>query len=168
MELKQTDRKLLAELLKNAKRSDRELAKRLGVSQPTISRRRGKLEEEFSDGYTIVPKWDKLGYEIMAITLVKSKAELATREKYEAVRRRGLEWLMKQSNIIMAGGCRGLLGFNSFSISLHRNYPEFDEFLRSFRLEWGDAIDVLESVIISLTGREVLKPLNLKYLAEMI
>ena len=36
---------LLLELLKDSKRSDRELAKILGVSQPTITRLRHKLEK---------------------------------------------------------------------------------------------------------------------------
>ncbi|MDH5391251.1 MAG: helix-turn-helix domain-containing protein, partial [Candidatus Bathyarchaeota archaeon] len=37
---------LLLELLKDSKRSDREIAKVLGVSQPTVSRMRWRLEEE--------------------------------------------------------------------------------------------------------------------------
>jgi len=35
--------RLLLELLKDSKRSDRELAKVLGVSQPTVSRTRSRL-----------------------------------------------------------------------------------------------------------------------------
>jgi len=167
MRIRLLDRKLLRELLKDAKRSDRELSKKLGVSQPTVSRRRVQLEKELSDGYTIVPKWNKLGYEIMAITLVKSKSVLASKEKYESIRKKGLEWLMKQPNIIMSSGCSGL-GFNVFNLSLHRNYSDYDEFTRNFKLEWGDAIEEIESIIINLAGPEVLKPLNLKYLAETI
>ena len=37
---------LLRELLKNSKRSDRDLAKSLGVSQPTLTRMRKRLEKE--------------------------------------------------------------------------------------------------------------------------
>jgi len=38
--------KVLLELLKDSKKSDREIAKDLGVSQPTISRMRSRLVKE--------------------------------------------------------------------------------------------------------------------------
>jgi len=163
--LRDIDLKILFELMKNAKLSDRQISKKLGISQPTVTRRRTMLEKQFIDGYTLVPKWDKLGFEIFAITLVRSKPSLATKEQYEKIRKRGLEWLMKQSNIIMAGGCRGP-GVNSFNLSLHKNYADYDEFMHRFRLEWGDAIDDIQSVLVSLAGRELLKPMHLKYLTQ--
>jgi DNA-binding Lrp family transcriptional regulator len=64
-ELKPLDYKLLSELIKNSRRSDRELAKAIGVSQPTITRRRALIEKELIDGYTAIPKWEKLGYELL-------------------------------------------------------------------------------------------------------
>jgi len=163
--MKPLDRKLLFELMKNAKRSDRQLAKLLGVSQPTVSRRRAFVEKELIDGYTTVPKWEKLGYEILAITLVKSKSTLASKEQYVAVRKRGLEWLMKQPNIIMSGGCRGM-GVNAFMLSVHKSYSDYDEFMYRYRLELADTVDDLQTVLVNLAGRELLKPLHLKYLAE--
>jgi DNA-binding Lrp family transcriptional regulator len=163
--LKPLDYKLLFELMKNAKRSDRQLAKLLRVSQPTVSRRRAFIEKELIDGYTAVPKWKKLGYEILAITLIKTKSSLASKEKYAAVRKRGLEWLMKQPNIIMSGGCRGM-GVSAFMISVHKSYSDYDEFMYRYRLELADTVDDLQTVIVNLAGREILKPLNLKYLAE--
>ena len=163
--LKPLDYKILFELMKNAKRSDRQLAKLLRVSQPTVSRRRAFIEKELIDGYTAVPKWKKLGYEILAITLIKTKSGLASKEKYAAVRKRGLEWLMKQPNIIMSGGCRGM-GISAFMISVHKSYSDYDEFMYRYRLELADTVDDLQTVIVNLAGRELLKPLHLKYLAE--
>ena len=62
----------MIELLKNSKESDRKLARKLGVSQPTITRTRNKLEREgFIRSYTIFPNWRKLGFEILALTFVK-------------------------------------------------------------------------------------------------
>ncbi len=43
--MRKITRKLLSELLKDSKRSDRELAKVSGISQPTITRKRRKLVE---------------------------------------------------------------------------------------------------------------------------
>jgi len=65
---KDLPQKLLRELLRNSKRSDRDLAKILKVSQPTISRTRHKLEKDRIDGYTIIPKWLKTDFKIFAFT----------------------------------------------------------------------------------------------------
>lgn len=163
---KDIDYKIIFELLKNAKLSDRSLAQKLRVSQPTISRRRAMLEKTSIDNYTLVPKWDKLGYEILAINFVKVKLDTATDERYKSVRERGMKWLMKQPNIIMAGASRGM-GMDAFNISLHKSYAEYDQWFRAFRGEWGDLVDDIESILVNLRGEEVIKPLNFKYLAEV-
>ena len=160
------DYKIIAELLKNSKLSDRSLAQKLGVSQPTVSRRRMMLEKTVIDNYTLVPKWDKIGYEILAINFVKIKLAIATDEKYEAVRERGTKWLMRQPNIIMAGASRGM-GMDAFNISIHKNYADYDEWFRNFRGEWGDLVDDIQSVIVNLRGGEIIKPLNFKHLSEI-
>jgi DNA-binding Lrp family transcriptional regulator len=163
--LKEIDNKIISELLKNSKQSDRALAHRLGVSQPTVSRRRLMLEKTAIDNYTLIPKWDQLGYEILAINFVKIKQEIAAGEKYKAVRERATKWLMKQPNIIMTTASRGM-GMDAFNISLHKNYADYDQWFRSFRSEWGDLVDDIQSVLVNLHGGEVIKPLNFKYISE--
>jgi DNA-binding Lrp family transcriptional regulator len=165
VELKPIDYKLLMELLKNSHRSDRQLAKVLDISQPTITRRRNLLEKEIIESYTTIPKWEKLGYEIFAITLVKIKAVIASKKRYADVRKRGLEWLMSQNKVVMAGSCRGMV-VDSFMMSFHKSYSDYDEFMRNYRLELGDFIDDVQSILVNLRGKELLKPLNFKYLAE--
>jgi DNA-binding Lrp family transcriptional regulator len=164
-ELKALDRKLLWELVKNSRRSDRQLAKAIGTSQPTVTRRRAFLEKEMIDAYTAIPKWRSLGYELFALTFVKIKPHLASRKMYDEVRKRGLEWLMSQPQIIMGGGCRGM-GVDSFMMSLHKSYTDYDEFMRNCRLELGEYVDDLQTVFINVDGKELLKPFYLKYLAE--
>ena len=80
-ELKPIDYKLLFELMKDSHRSDRRLAKALGVSQPTVTRRRATIEENFIDGYTVIPKFGKIGFEIAAFTFLKSKLKQKTGKK---------------------------------------------------------------------------------------
>jgi len=162
---KDIDYRIIFELLKNSKVSDRTLSKKLGVSQPTITRRRTMLEKTSIDNYTLVPKWDQLGYEIFAINFIKIKMEIATSEKYKSVRERGMKWLMKQPNIIMAGASRGM-GMDAFNMSFHKSYADYDQWFGAFRSEWGDLVDDIQSVLINLRGEEVIKPLNFKYLSE--
>jgi len=107
--------RIVSELMKNARMSDRQLAKMLGISQPTVSRKRAFLEKDPIEGYTAIPKWEKLGYEIFAVKLFKIKSVVATKERYSAVRKKGLDWLMSQPNVIMAGSCRGT-GMDAFNL----------------------------------------------------
>jgi DNA-binding Lrp family transcriptional regulator len=157
--------KLVLELLKDSKKSDRELAKVLGVSQPTVSRTRSRLVKEgIIRDFTVIPDFAKIGYKILAITLIKAINAFASNE-YTDMRKEGLEWLAKQPNIIMGGACEGM-GMNVFVISLHKNYSDHAEFMLKHRREMGHFIDDLQTFLVDLNGKERLKPLGLKYLAE--
>ena len=64
---------VLRELLRNSKRSDREIAKILKTSQPTVTRTRKTLEKKIIRTYTLVPEFSKMGYEMLAFTFAKAK-----------------------------------------------------------------------------------------------
>jgi len=146
---------LLLEFLKDSKRSDRELAKVLGVSQPTVTRMRQKLVKEgMIKEFTAIPDFVEMGYEIMAIIYFKSKVT----EELEKV-------TMARPNIIFASSGHGM-GKNAVMISLHKNYTDFSKFLRDLRLESGDDLQDYDTILISLKEKAV-KPLSLKYLAEL-
>lgn len=163
--LKEIDYTILSELMKNSKISDRQLAKTIGVSQPTVTRRRAKLEKEVIDGYTAIPIWGKLGYEILAFTFVKTIQTLGLEERYDAAVERGKKWLMKHPNVIMSGGCRGM-NSNGFIVSVHKSYSGLDEFLSDHKRELGDMFTDIQTAIVNLAGNQILKPLHFKYLAE--
>jgi len=167
-ELKPIDRKLLFELMKNSRRSDRELSKILKLSQPTVSRKRAFLEKELIETYTLIPRWAELGYSLMAIILVKVRVDNpgSHEARYQEVLRRGTEWLIGHPNVLMAGGCRGM-GVESFMISVHRTYADFDEFMSECRLKLGDLLEIVQFILVNLAGRELLKPFNPAYLAEV-
>jgi DNA-binding Lrp family transcriptional regulator len=160
------DLRILSELMKNARVSDRQLAKMLDISQPTVSRKRAFLEKELIDGYTVIPKWDKLGYELLAITLIKTKPLYSQKEYSAAVNKRGFEWLRNQHNVIMGGAIQGM-GFHAHLITLHKRYTDYNEFLNKLRLDMGDIIDDIQSLLVDLIAKDI-KTLHLKYLAEEI
>jgi DNA-binding Lrp family transcriptional regulator len=82
--MKSVELKLVAELMKNSRRSDRELAKVLGVSQPTVTRTRTRLEREsYIKEYTMIPDFKKLGYHIMAIIYLRLSKPLSPKEREE-------------------------------------------------------------------------------------
>jgi DNA-binding Lrp family transcriptional regulator len=67
--------------MKNSRRCDRELAKAIGVSQPTTTRLRTKLEKEgYIKEYTVIPNFSKIGYTIMALNFFKLEPKLTKNE----------------------------------------------------------------------------------------
>jgi DNA-binding Lrp family transcriptional regulator len=164
---KDLDLKILAELMKNSKISDRKLASMIGVSQPTVTRRRARLEREVIDGYTLMPKWEKLGYTILAITLVKSPLTAGSNDKTKGAIEKALKWQEKQPNVIFGAECRGM-GKTGVMFSLHKNYAELDDFLTDHRKQLASLLESVETVIVNLAGKSVYRPLQLKYLADHI
>ena len=120
---------LLREILRDSNRSDRDLAKVLGVSQPTISRMRRKLvEENLIDSYTVVPVFSNMGYRIMVFTFVKTTNVFASKEKRKKWFNKIREWVNNKPNVIFTENCRGM-GVDGGMISLHKSYNDFDLFI---------------------------------------
>ena len=131
--------RLVSEMLKNSKKSDRELAGILGVSQPTVSRTRARIEKEYIKTYTIIPDFEKLGYQIMAFTFAKTKAYSGNDVSAE-ITRKSKDWLAKRPNVIFGADGEGL-GKDLVLISFHKKYSAYAEFMRSFAMDLGNYVD---------------------------
>ena len=165
-ELKPIDYKILFELMKDSHRSDRQLAKALGVSQPTVTRRRAMLEENYIEGYTVIPKFGEIGFEIAAVTFLKSKLKCETGDQKNKALQKMKEWYMKQTNVILALDGRGM-GWDAMCISLHENFAGFAEFIRAHDSELSDWVVESQTFHADLKGGIVIKPFHLKYLASL-
>lgn len=115
-------------------------------------------KEGFIQEFTVIPDFVKMGFEIVAVTLTKTKfnPKLGERLKKSA---------MEKPNIIFCAGCEGL-GKNRICISLHKNYADYYDFITKYMTEWRDVIESYETVLISIPGT-IVKPLSLKYLTEL-
>jgi len=165
--MKKVELKLISELMKNSRQSDRDLARTIGVSQPTVTRIRNKLEKEgYIREYTTIPDFSKLGYKIMAITfalsrfLEKEEAERAGKTFADSVKDKQFEFIMLE---------RGDgLGFDGVVISLHEDYASYLKVL-----EWLRQFDFLEmkkinSFLINLEDNVRYRPLTFSTLAKLI
>ena len=84
---KDVEIRIVAELMKNSHRSDREIAHAIGTSQPTVSRTIKKLEAEgVIKEYTMIPDFKQLGYQIMGVTLMGLQSPLSE-EQFEEFRK---------------------------------------------------------------------------------
>ena len=164
-ELKPLDYQLLFELMKDSHRSDRQLAKALGISQPTVTRRRAMLEDNTIEGYTVIPKFGQIGFEIAAFTFLKTKLNhLKGQEKQEAFNKLK-EWYAKQSNVISVLDGQGM-GWDAICISLHENFTKYAEFRRRQETELSDVITETQCFQVDLKPGVTLKSFHLKYLAK--
>ena len=156
------DLKLLKELLKNSKRSDRELAKTLKVSQPTITRTRHKLEKNgMIMEYTIVPNFSKMGFEIMALTFVRMRSEILTPKTMKVAS----EYALKFPNAIFASTGEGL-GMTGVIISFHKNYTDYHKRLNQLRVDWKEFTEDIKSFIVSITEGQF-KRFSLAHLKDL-
>ncbi len=165
--LKKVDRQILAALMKNARHSDNKLARKLGISQPTVTRRRAKLERDIIRSYTVVPHWVKLGFKLLVVTFTKSREARTSPKRLEEVLAKSKEWMRQHPNVLMCVGSRGM-GMGGFMISIHRNYSEFDSLMRDHDIELGRYLDDVQNVVVNLDGGTILKPFDFKYLADFI
>jgi DNA-binding Lrp family transcriptional regulator len=163
--LKTIDYRLLWELMKDSRRSDRQLAKALGTSQPTVTRRRANLEKSFIEGYTAIPRWEKIGFELVAFSFVKHEMKYAKLEVREEALRKVEEWMMKQPNVILAIGGQGM-GWDGIFVSFHKSYSDFMEFIRKHNSELSDLLIDTQSFIADISPTNTRKPFHLKYLAD--
>jgi DNA-binding Lrp family transcriptional regulator len=156
--------RLLKEMLRDSKRSDREIARRLGVSQPTVTRTRAQLEKDYIRTYTVIPDLVKLGYKILAFTFLKMKS-YPSKEEADRILGKAKEWTDKHPNIIFAADGEGF-GKDIVMVSFHKDYPSYSDFMRTLALEWNEIISELGSFLVSIGSGFEIKPFDLKYLAD--
>ena len=156
--------KLLRELLKDSRRSDRELARVIGASQPTVTRNR-RLLANYIRSYTIVPEFEKIGYEILAITFAKAKTY--EQEKVEEKLALAKKWVMNHPNILFASDGEGL-GKDAAMVSVHKNYSKYADFMRDYTVRFADFVTDVQSFVVSLKTGVLMKPFDVKYIADDI
>jgi DNA-binding Lrp family transcriptional regulator len=154
--------------MKNSRRSDRELAKALGISQPTVSRAIRKMEEEgIIREYTVIPDFNRLGYKILAMTFVKLKRAF-TEEQIEKAREITKKSLQTGPfEVVMLE--RGLgLAYDGVFVSYHEDYSSHVKFMK-----WLRQFDFLEleesgSFLINLEDKVRYRPLTFSTLAHHV
>jgi DNA-binding Lrp family transcriptional regulator len=156
--------KLLRELLKDSRRSDRELARAIGASQPTVTRNR-RLLADYIRSYTIVPEFEKIGYEILAITFAKAKTY--EQEKVKEKLALAKKWVMDHPNILFASDGEGL-GKDAAMVSVHKNYSKYADFMRDYTVRFADFVTDVQSFVVSLKTGILMKPFDVKYIADDI
>ena len=161
--VKDVELKLVSELIKNSRRSDRELARVLGLSQPTVGRMIKKREKAgIIQGYTIIPDMTKLGIEIVAITLVALEHQIDPEERM----RKSREFVENHPNLIFVSSGRGT-NSDRVAISVHKSYSDYAKFMREVKAEVPE-YHVADTFLLSYRSDIILRPLSFKTLADYL
>jgi len=154
---------LISELTKNAKKSDRDIAKKLKISQPTVTRMRKKLEDKgYITNYTTILDLSKLGFEIVAFIFFKAEK---TGGKKVAISAHQL--ISQYSNIIYAGLGNGLRGQNCLIVSLHKNFTDYTRFLEEIKKSWSKRVCDWDTFLVTMKAFSP-KPLSFGGVGELI
>jgi DNA-binding Lrp family transcriptional regulator len=154
--------------MKNSRRSDRELARVLRVSQPTVTRTRTRLEKEgIIKEYTMIPDFVKLGYQIMGVSLAKLDEpgqNGTTLESQEAV----AETEQKHPHASLMA-VRGIgIGKDTMFITFYRNYAAYAEALELAKQIPHVSIGSLESFLVDLNDKDNYRVLTMAQVARHV
>jgi DNA-binding Lrp family transcriptional regulator len=164
--VKDIELKLISELMKNSRRSDRELAKAIGTSQPTVSRIIKKLEKEgIIKEYTMIPDFAKLGYELMSVLFIKVK-EMGKPEDFKRVSEVTAEEVRKNvfPDLLNEAGLG--LGFDGIVVTLHRSYSDYKKQLDYARSRSFVKAERVDGFLINLKDPVHYRSLTLSVVAN--
>jgi len=165
--MKDTELRLVSELMKNSRRSDRDLAKAIGVSQPTVSRMIKKLEKEgIIKEYTVVPDFCKLGYRLLGLTFVKLKGDLSSEEREKSREAAGISLGKSSFGIVMLE--RGLgLGYDGVIVSFYEDYSTYFEHKQVLK-QYAFLESAQETFLINLEDKVHYRSFTLSTLANHV
>ena len=175
--MKDLELKIISELMKNSRRSDRELARVVGTSQPTISRTIAKLEKiGIIKEYTMVPDFRRLGYKIMAVIFLKLGQQSHTFSPEELEKMREANRRIEKNNpcsfLLVMNGMG--LGWNMVVISFFHDYSEYAKYIQTIKSDaaaelrqFFEPVSV-ESFLVNLDENTHYLPLTLSRMANEI
>lgn len=164
--MKDVELRLMSELMKNSRRSDRQLAKALGVSQPTVSRTIRKLEKEgYIKEYTMIPDFNKLGYQILAFSTCKLTENLS-RDDIEETRKLVREEFKKEPLSYILGMSGMGMQADRMIVTYHEDFASYLKFLNRFRRDPHVKMGKADTFMVSLEDSNHFHSLTLSAMAE--
>jgi len=109
--------------------------------------------------FSAIPDLAKMGYEIMAFSCVKFKPE-----KIAEIEARAVCWVRRNHEILFTSRTQGM-GMDALTISVHKNYTDYSNFIEKNKETFGDLIAEAHNMLIDFKGH-ITKPFSLKYLTE--
>ena len=114
------------ELIKNSKKSDRDIAKKLKISQPTVTRIRKKLEKNAIKTYTTIPVLPEIGINLISFNFARCDNPKINIETC-------LDHIVKNNPQILFRTSGEGMGKTCLIVALHKSYRGYVSFLTNVR-----------------------------------
>ena len=167
--MKDVELRLISELMKNSRRSDRELSRALKVSQPTVSRVRTRLETEgYLKEFTTIPDFAKLGFQLVAVILVKLKMNL-TEEEIEKARQITMKDIMEKAPdqiVLFNRGIGG--GYTGVLVSFHKDYSDYSRLIAKMKEYPFIDLSATLSFLVDVNDKVQYRPFTFSTLAKYL
>ena len=160
--LKKREKDVLLKLIRDGRKTDKQIAKELDTTQPTVTRIRQKLERDKNIiEYHARPSFKKIGLNILVITFIQWQDYSKKEELDEFIK----EVKHNKSIICFARG-NGLSGRTAYFISSHKDMKAYEDFIVDIKTKWGSYIINTDQFISSIEN--VFKPFDYSDVASHI
>lgn len=144
--LKHKEKQVLLKLIKNGRKTDKQIAKELGTTQPTVTRIRQKLEKEkYIKEYHANPSFEMIGLNIIVITVMQW-ADYSKKEHLAEF----INDIKNNRNTTCFARGNGLAGRTAFFISAHKDMKSYEDFIVDIKTKWGMHIRQTDQFISSI------------------
>ncbi len=142
--MKKRVKDVFIELVKNSKKSDRDIAKTLNLSQPTITRIRKKLEKNVIKTYTVMPAFPEIGINLVSFNF--GRCETSKKHMETCLK------LLKETypEIAFAASGEGM-GKNCLIIAFHKIYKDYIDFIANIRTKCKGVKAFHESFLVPIS-----------------
>jgi len=147
--LTKKEKEFLSAILDKGSVSDAEISKKTGISKPTCSRLRKKLEKNLIEEYIPIIPLDRAGIDIFVVLMLKWNRfndDKLTRETYEA-------WENDPRVVFLANGQGN--PYSTIMFLGFRNINEYHEYFSGFQKKHDHNVSNLNSMIFP--SKEVIK-----------
>jgi len=147
--MKKRMQNVFLELIKNSKKSDREIAKKLKISQPTVTRIRKKLEKSAIKTYTTVPILPEIGINLISFNF-------GTCHNPRKVVELCLKQIVKTDPKVLFRASGEGMGKTCLIVALHKDYRDYVNFLANIRAQCKGIKSHFDSFVAPTTREHVL------------
>ncbi len=165
--LKETELRIVVELMKNSRKSDREIAKAVGLSQPTVSRTIEKLRKEgVIKEFTIIPDFRLLGYNILGasrLNVSEDNEDMLQKVRTDALR---MEKENPNAFLMAVNGTGG--DKNRLFIALYEKYSDYADAIKVVRGAHFVDVNSVDTFVADLNDETSMRMLSMASVANHI
>jgi len=138
------ERQILLELIRNARISDQEIARRIGTSRPTVLKIRQRLEKKYIKHYSATVDFTDLGLDVIATTFFRWD-DFSKKKEMKQV----FDYIRKLPFVIRFCNGVGMGSMTMIIVSVHADFREYEQFYETLQEEGGDNIREAQAFISS-------------------